>query len=163
MGETIQYDSRENVNQLVVTQLNNLGYKTICSKLFVGDYTFLHKQDICVDRKKDLVEVAGNICGKQHERFRNELIRAKENGIKLYVLIEEENIKKVTEVELWKSPVYKSGINKGKPHTRVVGTTLMKAMLTMQNKYGVKFLFSTKEKFGENIIKLLRGEKNELQ
>lgn len=124
----------------------------------------MQKQDICVDRKKDLVEVAGNICGKQHERFRNELIRAKENGIKLYVLIEEENIKQLDEVQFWKSPVYKSGANKGKPHTKVVGATLMKAMITMETKYGVRFLFSTKKDFGKNIIKLLKGEKiNELQ
>lgn len=49
-----------------------LGVQTVRSKLIVGDYARLDNLTVSVDTKKDIVEVAGNICGKQHERFRAE-------------------------------------------------------------------------------------------
>lgn len=65
------------------------GIQVVRSKLYVGDYTRLDNQTLCIDTKKDILEIAANVCGKQHERFRAECIRAKECGIKLVVLIEE--------------------------------------------------------------------------
>lgn len=65
------------------------GFTIVRSKLFVGDYTRLDNQTVCIDTKKDINEIAGNICGKQHERFKAECIRARDNFIKLIVLIEE--------------------------------------------------------------------------
>ena len=49
---------------------------------FVGTYK------VCVDTKKDIQELIGDICGKQHERFRDECMFAQNNGIKLYILVE---------------------------------------------------------------------------
>ena len=67
-----------------------MGHQVIRSKLFVGDYAKLKDQSICIDTKKDILEVAGNICGKQHDRFRAECVRAMCSEIKLIILIEEE-------------------------------------------------------------------------
>lgn len=53
---------------------------------FVGTYK------VCVDTKKDIQELIGDICGKQHDRFRDECLFAKNNGIKLYILIENTTI-----------------------------------------------------------------------
>ena len=47
MAITIQVDSRENKNEHVLNQLKELGCNFVNSKLYVGDYTLLHKQDIC--------------------------------------------------------------------------------------------------------------------
>ena len=66
-----------------------LGVQSVRSKLIVGDYTRLDNQTVSVDTKKDIVEVAGNICGKQHERFRAECELARKCNIRLVVLIEE--------------------------------------------------------------------------
>ena len=60
------------------------------TKLYVGDYTLPTNQSICVDTKKDIQELIGDICGKQHDRFRAELVRAQESGIKLIILIEDD-------------------------------------------------------------------------
>ena len=49
---------------------------------------FLGSYKIAVDTKRDMQEITGNICGKQHPRYRDECILAQNNGIKLYVLIE---------------------------------------------------------------------------
>lgn len=121
---------------------DKIGQKYIRSKLFVGDYSRLDNQTVCIDTKKDLLEVANNICGKSHERFRNELIRAKENGIKLIVLIESD----ITRESAWS---WKSR------YTQVTGATLMKAMMSMEARYGVEFVFCTKANAPKKIIELL--------
>lgn len=122
---------------------DKIGQKYIRSKLFVGDYSRLDKSILCIDTKKDLTEVAGNICGKQHERFRDELTRAKENGIKLIILIES-NFTRETAWS-WKSR-----------YTKITGQTLMKAMMSMEKKYGVEFMFCTKAEAPKKIIELLK-------
>ena len=83
----IQIDSREHKREVarVKKQLDELGVDYFTSKLYVGDYMSLDNPRLVIDRKKDLLEICGNVC-QQHERFRNELIRAKEHGIKIIVL-----------------------------------------------------------------------------
>lgn len=131
---------------------------------------FLGTYDICVDTKRDIQEVVGNICGKQHERFRDECILAQNNGIQLYVLVEnKDNITNLEELEHWKNPRLKlckwvttpTGEKKRVPkHPYATsGKTLSKAMVTMEEKYGVKFLFCDPMNAGEEIIKILtKGE-----
>lgn len=46
---------------------------------------------VSVDTKRNIQEIVGNICGKEHGRFRDECILAKNNNIKLYVLVENED------------------------------------------------------------------------
>ena len=41
------------------------------TKLYVGDYTLPTDQSVCIDTKKDLQEVVMDICGAEHERFRD--------------------------------------------------------------------------------------------
>ena len=43
---------------------------------------------VSVDTKRDIQEAIGNICGSQHDRFRDEVILAQRNQIKLYILVE---------------------------------------------------------------------------
>lgn len=133
---------------------------------------FLGSYDISVDTKKDMQEICGNVCGKQHARFRDECILAQNNGIKLYVLIEnEDGIKDIQDVLRWQNPrlhrynQIKSMHSLGKwqsislpkaPPTN--GETLAKALLTMQTKYGVEFLFCRPEESGARILKLLGVE-----
>ena len=64
------------------------GVETRRTKLYVGDYTLPTNQSVCIDTKKDIQELVSDICGKQHERFRNECLRAQEAGIKLIILTE---------------------------------------------------------------------------
>lgn len=132
------------------------GFTIIRSKLFVGDYTRLDNQTICVDTKKDIDEIAGNICGKQHERFREECIRARDNFIKLVVLIEE--LPPRGDLANWKgAKKHKGGKDRGSD-----GATLKKAMQTMHEKYGVEFEFTTREKCANRIIELLNLKNSEV-
>ncbi len=164
METIIQVDSREQNNNHVLQQFKDLGVKFFTSKLYVGDYTLLHNQSVCVDRKKDLLELAGNIANsKEHERFRNELIRAKDNGIKLYILIEDEYIYNIEGVKFFQIPRYKSNQYKngvivhkrGEKRSQVNLEALGKAMSTMQEKYGCTFVFSKRENFAKTILNIL--------
>ena len=125
------------------------GFTIIRTKLFVGDYTRLDDMRVCIDTKKDIDEIAGNICGKQHERFREECIRARDNFIKLIVLIEE--LPPSGDLANWKS----SKKRKEGKERKADGATLKKAMQTMHEKYGVEFEFTTRQKCANRVIELL--------
>ena len=127
---------------------------------------FLGTYSICVDTKKDIQEIIGNICGKEHARFRDECILAKNNDIRLLVLIEnEDGIKSIDDLQTWDNPrlhmkkwiTTPSGERKRalKYPTATKGASLAKAMRTMQKKYGVEFLFCRPEESGKLIIDLL--------
>lgn len=132
---------------------------------------FLGTYDVSVDTKKDMQEIVGNICGKAHPRFRDECILAQNNGIKLYVLVENtDGVKCVQDVFKWQNPrlhrynkiafMHSQGnwLNKPLPKSKPTsGDKLAKAMLTMQLKYGVEFVFCRPENAGEKVIELLGG------
>lgn len=207
--------------------------------LYCGDYTLPTNQSVCVDTKKDMQEIIGdiqvktitkkdleleiekifvkyNLCGvlpseilsiiwqddtdrfpekeineicfknsvpesaiadfqklyvKRRGFFHRGLKRAQNSGIKLYVLIENtDGIKNVQDVFKWQNPrmerynriafMHRKGkwlgtpLPKGKPTS---GSTLAKAMLTMQLKYGVEFVFCRPEDAGKKVIELLGG------
>ena len=132
---------------------------------------FLGSYKIAVDTKRDMQEIAGNICGRQHARFRDECILALNNGIRLYILVEnEDEIRSLADVSDWQNPRLKRyedvrhmhsigrwqsiALPKAKPTS---GETLMKAMQTMREKYGVEFLFCRPEEAGKKIVELLGG------
>ena len=133
---------------------------------------FLGTYNICVDTKKDIQELISDICGKQHDRFRDECCLSQNNGIKLIVLVEnhESTIKcgqktitvpYVNDLKAlfkWVNPrlfLFRNGKQRFPTATR--GAQLAKACLTMQLKYGVQFLFCKPEEAGKRIIEILRG------
>lgn len=107
------------------------------------DYTVL------IDTKKDVEEIAGNLCNTQeHKRIDREVARAKELGCKEFIfLICDSKIKTVDDLKNWKSK-----------RTKVKGSTLFKIMSTMHKKYGIRFIFTDKKNAGKYVYKLLTKE-----
>lgn len=164
MDLTIVQDTRQQngKDQHIIDYFKIKGIKVIRTKLFVGDYAILNDMSVIVDRKKDLLEVASNIHSNEHERFKNELINAQNNNIKLYILIEDEYIYnldgvKYYQVPRYKTNGYKNGIfhRKGEKMSQVNFETLGKAMKTMEQKYGCKFCFAKRSEFGQRVIDIL--------
>lgn len=148
----IQVDSREKaraiVNILETFETENVDY--VVSKLYVGDYMQYGHPEIVVDRKQNVGEICGNICGKQHKRFSEELKKAKAVGTHIVILIEDDRINDFEDVKKWSSP-----------HTKIKGETLYKAMKTMESetdKYDVEFQFCKKSETGKRILEILGGE-----
>ena len=126
--------------------------------LSVGDYMFPDGK-ISVDTKENLLELASNVCSRDHKRFKAECIRAMEQGIQLIVLVEE--VPPYGKVDLWEVPRWKSSNQwhrYGDPMTLVDPKTLHKAMLTLTVRYGVKFRFCTRRQTPLRVIKYLKGE-----
>ena len=136
--------------------------------LDIGDY-MLGKEDsdgniypvgnISVDTKFSILELSKDIMSSDHRRFRNECIRAKENGIRLVVLIEE--VPRYGKIEFWEVPRWTSSNQfhrYGEPMTKVDPKALRKAMLTMWRKYGVEFEFCTRRQSPARVINILKGE-----
>ena len=132
---------------------------------------FLGTYDVCVDSKFDIQELISDICGKQHDRFRDECILAQNNGIKLYILVENKGgqikgskivnptIRRLEDLHSWVNPrrcIYRSGKQLYPSATR--GVSLMKACMTLEKRYGVIFKFCEPEESGKTIIELLGGD-----
>ena len=143
--------NRQDKNKHIRKQLEELGYEVVRSKLYCGDYSFVTNQSVCVDTKKDMSEIESNLI-HDHERFRNECIRAKEAGIQLVILIQDSKIKSVNDVFGWCN--YR---RKFSPKA-ATGRTLGKIMYSMQQSYGVRFEFCTRQNVGQTIVRILRGE-----
>ena len=138
-------------NKHIREQLEALGYKVERTKIYCGDYTFPTNQSICVDTKKDMNEIESNLI-HDHERFKAECIRAKEAGIKLVILIQDQKLKQMSDVFGWYN------IRKKWSPKATSGRTLGKIMYSMKEKYGVDFQFATRQEVGMRIVELLGGE-----
>lgn len=145
-------DSRQKPekNKHIRDQLEQLGYKVDRCKLYVGDYTWSTNQSICVDTKANMGEIESNLV-HDHERFREECIRAKEAGIQLIILIQDQKIKGVSDVFPWYNP------RKRFSPKAVSGRQLGKMMMSMEKKYGIRFDFCKKDEVGQRIVELLGG------
>ena len=129
-------------------------------RLYVGDYTLPTDQRICIDTKSHLLEIASNVT-QDHERVRNELIRAQNAGIKLIFLIEHgEGIESLEDVIFWENPrLHKVKRINGKwieyTTKATTGETLYNILRTITRKYGVEFRFCRKEETGRKIVEIL--------
>ncbi|ABX43343.1 ERCC4 domain-containing protein [Lachnoclostridium phytofermentans] len=164
---TIQVDSREKARAIkkILETFDSSGVKYYISKLWTGDYMSLDNPRLIVDRKQNISEICNNVT-QDHTRFRNELIRAQEHGIKLVILCEHGNgIYSLQDLVFWENPRAKKRIKIDGKWTDVEvkamkGEVLYKILNTLQDKYGCEFLFCDKKDTGKRILEIL-GERND--
>lgn len=134
------------------------GIEIVRTKLLTGDYMLSGpefggiKGDIAADTKYGVPELASCVF-QEHDRFRNELIAAQSCGIRLYILTEE--VLPGGLLENWRSPRGKDGL----PRHKFDPARLKRAMLTMEEKYGVRFRFCDGRSTGKVLIEYLKGER----
>lgn len=148
----ILIDTREKARAIkkILKHFDDNDVQYASSKLFVGDYQIATDGSVVVDRKQNLNEVCSNVC-QEHKRFTDELQRANDAGIKVYILVEHGGkIKTLDDVKNWYNPRLKVS------PLAVSGERLYKILSTMEQHYGCEFVFCDKDHTGEMIIKLLR-------
>lgn len=162
----ILIDTREHLSELnrIIPQLDALGTVYTRKKLNVGDYQQVGHPGLVIDRKKDLLEICGNIT-QQHKRFRAELLRAIKHNIQLIILCEHgEGITRLEDVYFWHNPrrdIMKFAVIDGRPRRvqqyphATDGEQLYKAMVTMEKEYNIRFVFCNKDETGRKIIEIL--------
>lgn len=132
------------------------GITTERRKLDFGDYA-TDASNIVVDTKRSVAEIAQNIGGKEHARFRRECERARDAGYRLVILIENnEGVLNLDTLQSWtnqhcrhcrhyfKRECDPHEAGKCKQHNTnkpIQGERLARAMATMSSKYGVRFNF----------------------
>lgn len=139
-GHITKYFDRHKI-QWIRDNLQSADYMRILWKDgFVKDYSIL------IDTKKDLVELAHNLCNTQeHARVVREIEKAKELGCeKFYFLIAEYKVKTLDDLKSWSSP-----------YTKVKGETLLKIMTTFSKNHEVKFLIVPKKEMGAKVYSIL--------
>lgn len=143
-------DSREQQWENVRDYFDRNGIPWVRSKLIVADYSLLNDMSVCIDRKDGLHEVAQNLI-QDHARFRDECMRARDNGIRLIVLIEHGvHINNLEAVRGWVNPRLRTSPK------AVTGGRLAAIMETMADRYGVGWAFCDKKTTGARIVELLR-------
>lgn len=126
---------------------------------------------LAIDTKKSLTEACGNLCNhKNHERVKDDLLRAKRSGIKIIWLIENtEGItciddlfrkgKYLVQEHGWKNV---NGIDKWVTihKTKVECQTLAKTLYTMSHReeYDIEFMFCNPNESGKIIVEILKGK-----
>jgi ribosome-associated protein len=157
---TLLEDTRqqEGKHRNVEAYCKRMGIRVVRQKLEVGDY-MLPGGTVSVDSKESILEICHNVMSDDHKRFKAECIRARTLGIQLIVLTEE--VPPFGRLDMWEVPMFKSTdrFHKyGDPMTLVHPAHLRKALITMQERYGVKFRFCTRRQSPARIIKYLKGE-----
>lgn len=172
----IQIDSREKERAIrkIEAEFDRQGIQHPVSKLIVGDYMNYDNPRVIVDRKQNLTEVCGNLT-QQHARFRKEVLKANELGIKLIILVEDGlKVKSLDDVETWVNPrrwqyCKDYGIpTKGDVAANIAefeqhggrkqptpGPQLAKMMRTMSERYGIRWEFCSKAQTGRRIVEIL--------
>ena len=122
----------------------------IRKRLEVGDYMLgeikcgkvvpIGKRSI--DTKQDLAELSSDLYRDKTE-FNKKYRKCYEQGIELYVLVEQE-IKSLNDILSWSSP-----------HSKISGKMLYDMIDRVRKSYGVKFRFCRKENVAQTIINIL--------
>lgn len=126
------------------------GIAVVRSKLVVGDYTLPTDQSICIDTKSGLLEVCGNVT-QQHRRFVEEMELAKQLGIQLVILVEENGVRTLEDVKRWSNPRLRFSPK------ATTGETLYKILSAMEQRHGCRFLFCRKNDSARRIVEILTG------
>lgn len=151
-------DSRQRLENHIIKEFDKQGILHIRTGLPSADYMAIRYNEekgfyldysILVDTKKDIEEIASNLCNSQnHQRILREIQKGKDLGAKQFIfLINGGKVKSIEDLQNWTSK-----------RTKVKGSVLLKIFQTMRQKYNIRFVICSKDKMGETIIKLLSND-----
>lgn len=126
------------------------------SKLYFGDYMDYQNPGLVIDRKQNIAELAKN-CTSEHERFREELKRAKAAGAIIVLLVEEDRFAadgKIVSVESIEDLMKWSY-----PYMKIKGETVFRILSSWMAKYPLYVEFCDRRTTGRRIIEILYRDK----
>ena len=148
---TIAVDTREKARAItkILAEFDERGVPYVSTKLYCGDYQDIANGLNVVDRKQNLLELAGNL-GKDWPRFKRELQRAQEAGIHITVLCEHgRGVSCLDDVAKWVNPRLKES------PLCLSGEALYRKMTAISRGYGVAWEFCDKKDTGRRILEIL--------
>ena len=145
-------DSREKPQAIksILAYFDRHGIEYERVALKTGDYMLEGREDLIIDRKQSLGELATNLCSPDRRRFYNEIRRAHDEGIQLIILCEHGcGIKTLADVKDWKNK-----------YGKVTGRMLQDKIYQLQMAYSVPVLYCDKRSTGRRIVEILTEENN---
>lgn len=128
------------------------GVAVVRSKLAFGDYCL--PPLVAVDTKASLLELAYDI-DREHDRFRREMVGARDAGVLLVVLVEnDEGVADLATLSAWAEDA-SSFARRKHAQRRIDGARLAKACATMAERYGARFEFCAPGEAAERIVSIL--------
>lgn len=129
-GLTVIVDSREQVNFHLISWFDSQGIQHVTRALETGDYSAMldgetFEDEVVIERKANIDEIAGNFT-QGRERFEREMIRAKANGIKVFLIIENAS---------WHDILLHNY------HSQLKPQSLIASLLSWQVKYNITIMF----------------------
>lgn len=145
----IQIDTREKPHAIAGIKkfFDRHGVEYIDKKLDIADYKVVGKDNLVIDRKRNLQEVAQNLCSDDKSRFWREVRSSYKNNIKMIILVEEAGVHSLVDVVNWHSK-----------YSRLTGRRLQEEMYRVAIAYGVQWEFCRKNSTGKRILELLGVE-----
>lgn len=127
---------------------NNVEY-VFPRKLDSGDYFNTDNPGIVIDRKANLQELCGNLSRGEKNiiRFTSECKRAKQQQLRLIVLIEGTNFREIRELSGWRSK-----------YGNYTGKWLSDRMFNLTISYNVEWMFCRKNETAKKILEVLQYE-----
>ena len=142
----ITIDTREKRYGHIASYFNRNKVPYEVHKLDFGDYAIETAPQLVIDRKRNLEEVATNLCSADSSRFWREIRGAHRLGIKVIILVEHgDPIKSVKDVSAWKNP-YSAYMS---------GDRIVEQMMKTSLAYGVEWRFCNKRETGRKILEIL--------
>jgi ERCC4-type nuclease len=134
---TVICDKREQENKHILDYFDAHKIPRLDRSLETGDYSAMLgddtlETDVCVERKGSLDELAANLTADR-QRFEDEMIRAKANGIKVFLLVEDAE---------W------ADIINHNYRSKLLPKSFSASLLSWQSKYNVTLLFCRKQDSG---------------
>lgn len=131
---TVIVDSREQVNFHLTSWFDSKGIQHITRALETGDYSAMldgetFEDEVVIERKANIDEIAGNFT-QGRERFEREMIRAKANGIKVFLIIENAS---------WHDILLHNY------HSQLKPQSLVASLLSWQVRYNITIMFCRPE------------------
>ena len=139
-GLTVIMDSRERVHMHLTSWFDGKGIPYITRALETGDYSAIlndetFEDEVVIERKANIDEIAGNFT-QGRERFEREMIRAKANSIKVFLIIENAS---------WHDILLHNY------HSQLKPQSLMASLLSWQVRYNITIMFCRPEETAQLI------------
>ena len=140
-------DTREKKNEHILKYFDKHKVDFSIGTVDTADYMLEEKPNVRIERKATLSELAHNLLSKDKGRFYREIRRARESGIKIYVICENgKGIKSIEDVAKWENP-----------YGKVSGKSLREAIYSCSIGYGIEFIFCNRRQTGKLIYEILKN------
>jgi ERCC4-type nuclease len=137
-------DTRERENKHILDYLESRGIALITRRIKTGDYSaqlddLTIEDEVVIERKSGLDELANNV-SNDRQRFEDEFLRAKANGVKIFLLVENAEWRDIADAK------YRSKVN---------AHAFEATLCSWQVRFNITIMFTPRADAGRRLYEIL--------